>query len=135
MEEEDINYDDYYENGDDFQQNGDDYNSGDEYTADGSGPSSPSPSTMEPQINVQEATPTIRIKQERLDPAYGDKAAVMDINVLRNIKKEPNPEIRNAALKKHQLMQKKKQQIALLLKIKQEGGLPGASKVKFLYFY
>lgn len=126
MEEEDINYDDYYENGDDFQQNGD---SGDEYTA-GSGPSSPSPSTMEPQVSVEEGeTPTIRIKQERLDPAYGDKEAAVDINVLRNIKKEPNPEARNAALKKHQIIQKKKQEIALLLKIKQEGGRPGASKV------
>lgn len=131
MEEEDINYDDYFNNGDDFQQ-GDEYNSNEEFADDGSDPSSPIPSTMEPLVNVQEGeTPTIKIKQEKLDPAYGDKEVVIDPNVLRNIKKEPNPELRNVTLKKHQLMQKKKHQIALLLKIKQEGGVPGASTVSY----
>lgn len=110
--EEDIMHDDY-----------DDSNQG---ASDRSGASSPA-NVLEPQIELQEKVPPLRIKLEKMSTGYGDKAqdgpstTAIDPKIIRNIKKEKTLLVKTALTQQQKNLWQ--------LKIKQEKGATTATTV------
>ncbi|CAO1428120.1 unnamed protein product [Diamesa serratosioi] len=115
----DLEEDDEYLNYEEDIMHDNDYEDSNHGVSDRSGASTPA-NVLEPQIELKEKVPPLRIKLEKINTGYGDSSRevqptiTIDPNVIRNIKKEKTLAVKTA------LTQQKKN--LWQLKIKQEKG-------------
>lgn len=122
----DLEEDDEYLNYEEDIMHDNDYDDSNQGASDRSGASTPA-NVLEPQIELKEKVPPLRIKLEKMSTGYGDPVQEVrptipiDPKIIRNIKKEKILAVRTA------LTQQKK--ILWQLKIKQEKGAAPAATV------
>ena len=121
----DLEEDDEYLNYEEDIIHDDDYEDSNHGASDRSGASTPT-NVLEPQIELQEKVPPLRIKLEKMSTGYGDTvqegpSTAIDPKIIRNIKKEKTLMVKTALTQQQKNLWQ--------LKIKQEKGASAATTV------